>query len=32
VLDPIQSTSVVTMQHACMAFDTLYGVDENSRG
>ena len=27
VLDPVQSTSVVTMQHACMVFDTLYGVD-----
>ncbi len=26
-LDPIQTTSVVTMQHACMVFDTLYGVD-----
>ncbi len=27
VLDPVQSTSVVTMQHACLVFDTLYGVD-----
>jgi peptide/nickel transport system substrate-binding protein len=28
-LDPIQTTSVVTMQHACMVFDTVYGVDAN---
>jgi peptide/nickel transport system substrate-binding protein len=27
VLDPIQTTAVVTMQHACLVFDTLYGVD-----
>ena len=31
VLDPVQSTSVVTMQHALMVFDTLYGVDEHGQ-
>ncbi len=31
VLDPVQSTSVVTMQHACLVFDTLFGVDEHGR-
>ena len=27
VLDPVQTTSVITMQHACLVLDTLYGVD-----
>ena len=29
LLDPIQSTSFVTRNHALLVFDTLYGVDEN---
>jgi len=29
LLDPIQTTSFVTRNHALLVFDTLYGVDEN---
>ncbi len=29
VRDPIFTTASVTANHACMVFDTLYGVDEN---
>jgi peptide/nickel transport system substrate-binding protein len=29
ILDPIWTFAYVTRNHACMVFDTLYGVDEN---
>jgi peptide/nickel transport system substrate-binding protein len=28
LLDPIQSPALVTIMHACMVFDSLYGLDE----
>src|SRR5258706_21858 len=28
LLDPIQSPAVPTLQHSCLAFDTLYGMAE----
>ena len=28
LLDPIQSPAGATLQHSCMVFDTLYGMDE----
>ncbi len=31
LLDPIQSPALVTIMHACMVFDTLYGVDATYR-
>ena len=31
LLDPIQSPALVTIMHACMVFDTLYGVDDDYR-
>lgn len=29
LLDPIQSPAGATLQHSCMVFDTLYGMDEH---
>lgn len=29
ILDPVQTTGLVTRNHGLMVFDTLYGVDEN---
>ena len=29
LLDPVQSPAGATLQHSCMVFDTLYGMDSN---